>query len=382
VHSTDLSALIALIYDSALDAAAWPRFLDAFANATGATSAALLHHDVSDPRGAVSASIGISPESLRLYAQHFGEVDPWVATARAKGTLLPGIVHVGEELVPRSELVRTEYYNDFGRPYAMTRVLSAALRRDESVVSSVSLLRDDAHRPFHRRESALLELLIPHLQRALEVHRRLMAVELLNEGLTGALHRLPTGVLIVRADARIVLCNRAAEKTLAERDGLSHLNGKLVAASSSHDRELRRLVAGAAGTTAGRDHSSGGILALVRPSLRRPLLLMVSPLSLARVPPYEDLREMAAVFVTDMECIRAPEASILKSLWDLTPAEAEIAIGLASGASLREVAKRRGIAVETARWHLKHILEKSQASNQVELARMMAQTHYVTDRER
>ena len=58
-------------------------------------------------------------------------------------------------------------------------------------------------------------------------------------------------------------------------------------------------------------------------------------------------------------------------MWDLTAAEAQLALALADGATLEEVASRSRISPETARVHLKRVLAKSGTHRQSELVRLI-----------
>src|SRR5215472_6698352 len=100
-----LSSLIAAIYDAALDLERWPVFLKEFAEVVDASAAALLYHDLHNPLGVITASFHVDPESQRLYAEHFGRIDPWVKGAESKGVLIPEIIHIGEELISRNDFL-------------------------------------------------------------------------------------------------------------------------------------------------------------------------------------------------------------------------------------------------------------------------------------
>ncbi len=369
-----LSSLIALIYDAALNPERWPDVLRAFADATAATCAALLHHDVRDPRGTVASSHQLDPEAERRYAEHFGSIDPWVSSASHRGLLLPGVVHIGEELVSRQDLARTEYYNDLARPFGITRVLSSVIRRDAAATASISVLRPDAQEPFGPRERELMQHLLPHLRRALEVHRRVVGLEMMKNAIGDVLDRLPNGVILARHDGSIAALNRAAESILKSHDGLADSSrGLVVANGAEHDR-FHALIRAAARTSAGRGTASGGVLAISRPSLRRPYAALVTPVRVPPLPPFENERAIAAVFVTDPEQAGRTDERIARSLWGLTTAEAQIAEALTSGRSIREIADARSITLNTARWHLKQILSKTQTHTQSELARLLTLT--------
>jgi len=63
---------------------------------------------------------------------------------------------------------------------------------------------------------------------------------------------------------------------------------------------------------------------------------------------------------------RQSEASLC-SLFRLTPAEAQIALGIAGGETLAAVAKGRGVSISTARTQLKSVFAKTGTHRQAEL---------------
>jgi DNA-binding CsgD family transcriptional regulator len=58
-------------------------------------------------------------------------------------------------------------------------------------------------------------------------------------------------------------------------------------------------------------------------------------------------------------------------LFRLTPAEARLAAGIATGASLNEVADSLGIGRETARTQLRSVFAKTGTTRQAELVRII-----------
>ena len=55
----------------------------------------------------------------------------------------------------------------------------------------------------------------------------------------------------------------------------------------------------------------------------------------------------------------------------LTPTEAAIAADVAAGLTLLESARQRGVRESTVRWHLKHVLAKTNVRSQTQLVRML-----------
>jgi len=67
----------------------------------------------------------------------------------------------------------------------------------------------------------------------------------------------------------------------------------------------------------------------------------------------------------------APNVDLIRSLFDFTAAEAEVARSLAKGKSLNEIASERNVNVETVRTQLKRVMEKTGCKRQGELVALM-----------
>lgn len=87
-------------------------------------------------------------------------------------------------------------------------------------------------------------------------------------------------------------------------------------------------------------------------------------------------READRAVVTCVELdagVSALQVGDVIELFSVSPAEAEIAIHLTRGASLADVAERRGVQLETVRGQVKTLLRKVGVANQKQLAAIMAQ---------
>lgn len=72
--------------------------------------------------------------------------------------------------------------------------------------------------------------------------------------------------------------------------------------------------------------------------------------------------------MTGQEKQKLPDEIVLSSRFRLTPAEARIAIGIARGKPLADIAGTHGITVQTARTQLKSVFSKTRTNRQAELA--------------
>jgi DNA-binding CsgD family transcriptional regulator len=70
-----------------------------------------------------------------------------------------------------------------------------------------------------------------------------------------------------------------------------------------------------------------------------------------------------------------PEAEVLQGLFDLTPAEARVARGIAEGQTVEAIAEAFGLSRETVRSQLKAVLGKTGLVRQAELVALLAGLH-------
>ena len=82
----------------------------------------------------------------------------------------------GADIIPLSEYERTEFHNDFGKPCGLSGGVSAVIRADASVAAVLSASQRPHGRRFDHNDVLLLRRLLPHLQRAFQVHERLSEV--------------------------------------------------------------------------------------------------------------------------------------------------------------------------------------------------------------
>jgi DNA-binding CsgD family transcriptional regulator len=68
----------------------------------------------------------------------------------------------------------------------------------------------------------------------------------------------------------------------------------------------------------------------------------------------------------------APTVELIQSLFDLTPAEARVARGLATGESVGEIASAGGTSVSTVRTQVRGVLEKTACRRQADMIALLS----------
>lgn len=183
------------------------------------------------------------------------------------------------------------------------------------------------------------------------------------------LDHLAQGVIVTDSQAIPLLVNRVAREIIAEADGLRIDPNGLGAECPQEAAALRWMIGVvAAAKSAGVTARS---LSISRPSMRRPLTLMVAAKRSAPVG-FHPSAAGAIVFISDPERTATVPCRLLQNAYGLTPMEAAVAVEIAHGEGLQSVAERLGIATSTARTHLQHAFEKTGTRRQAQLAWLVA----------
>jgi PAS domain-containing protein len=320
--------LVGQIYDAAADEQQWPAFLESLADAISATATDLVYHDLTAPRATLLTAIRIDPDAQRRYVEYYGAFDPhraaWLARFSRAG---PETICTGEQLFAKDELERTEYFNDFSLVHDILHQLATPIAVNSSWACNLSCHRPASKKPFGSEDVRLLRHLWPHLQRAVQFHRKFAELEGQQRASLDALDRLSTAVILLDQRGKVLLANREARRVLGQSDGLSARKLELAAARPDQNRELRRAIADAAKGSGGE---GGGMLVVDRPSGKRPFVLLVSPVS--RQALAQELKKPAViVFATDPERQQEAAPAALARIFALTAAESRLAELLMQG---------------------------------------------------
>lgn len=362
--------LVGRVYEASVDDGAWESFLDLLAATLRSQTASFFVQDLEGRMGTVGAAVGLDPEHLRLYEERFARRN--ILMERAAPRLASGYLAT-ETVVPAEEFLASDYYNDYFRVMGIRHTIGACVFRERSLSSMLTLLRRPEEGAYTDAELALCRLLLPHLQRAIAVQRKLEGTRLGHEAALAALDRLRTGVVLLDRQRRVLFVNRAAARVLDRRDGLCVERGRLAPRSPRDRARLEILLALASAPSRRGSVARGGALRLERAGDRRPLALLVTPLGeVASARRWVDgTVPEVALFVSDPEeRIEAPEEHLVR-LYRLTPAEARVAAELLAEKSPREAAEALGVSYETTRLHVKRILAKAGVRRQSELVRLL-----------
>lgn len=359
------NGLIGDIYDAALDPSCWPDVLKGVIQAVRARSGLLRIQNLRSKEVGIYLTHGLDPEFQRHYKEYYIHLDTLIPTY---AQLPPGTVQIMSDLLPPS-FFKTEFYNDYALPQSQHHAIGSVLTKNQSQLAVLGLHRSNREENYGPNERSLLELLAPHLQRALEVNRRLW--QLVNEtnATQETLHRLTVGVILVDAGGKPLFLNKRAEEIVATGDGLTISKETLRAPTWTDTKTLHKLIHEAVRSPL----RSGNGMVLSTPRLLCPLSIFVTPVGKALNSgfQFDNSCVAAALFIGHVGEELELSLEILSQLHGLTRAEARLAAALANGHSLEEIATRSNLSLHTVRTQLKSCFRKTGCHRQTELVRLV-----------
>lgn len=320
----------------------------------------------------LASSCGVPP----VYAEHLARVARVRAGRPGRSGALERIVN-GEPTVHIADITTEEAYRsgNHGRRAladlggARTTVW-VALRKDEILLGQIAMYRQEV-RSFTDGQIALLQnfAATPHLNRVVHSTLRMQDAEARAAAASEITDRMHVGLVVTDASGKVSEANQLATVIIDEADGLFIRNGVLRAARRADDLELARLIFEAAGGFTESATRPSGVMQIARPSQRRPLPLMVSPIRNSSSP----LGRVRAVSITFSDPEQVPELDreSLARLYRLTRREAAVAALLLQGNSPAAAAAQLEMTMNTVRTHIRHIFEKMNVDRLSEFVRLV-----------
>jgi hypothetical protein len=165
--------------------------------------------------------------------------------------------------------------------------------------------------------------------------------------LSAILNTLPYGIILLNAKRHVVLLNRYGKNLIG--NGLVLQDNHLSTPNRQNTSRLNALISTVLND---KQQAPSAPIILQRPAHTSPLIVQaVTAQGIAAV------RVIVLINDPDWQLMISPE--LLRSIYQLTTAEARLAVLLAKGLSLNQIAENLDIALGTVRNHLKAIYQKT-----------------------
>ena len=363
--------ILASLHEAALDPERWPGFSAVVDEALGVHGSSLLFGD------------GESNEDVRIGFQ-------WTCTRGQRRTDLErlyfGTYYPLDERVPRlrhapdghllhntevfteQELKTSPVYHVFS---TQTNCGDAVNVRLDGPGGSrlVWMLHDPVDRDgWSSTRLDSIRRLLPHIRQTVRIQVALVRAGTLGMTLANLLDATGLGVIQLDARARIVAANDRARHLLRIGDILYDTGGSLFARTPTANADLQGLLTRALPPFGTR--GAAGSMTARRPSGPSPLVLHVIPVGGGETDPGA-WPIAALVLVPDAAEGTDVDVAAAAATLRFTRAESQVAVLLARGMTVREVAAATGRKEGTVRSHVKHMFTKHGLSRQADLVRLV-----------
>jgi DNA-binding CsgD family transcriptional regulator len=361
ISLAQFSQAVAQVHEAGMAPEHWTGALAAVMGLLEGSRISLMDIEAGSNRLLDIAHLGHDPANARLYADYYFKIDPTLAACLSQRALHAATVY---EQFPQRVRDQHEYF-DFARACDIGDVIGVGTFEVEGRRAVLSLQRP-LHAPaYGQDEKVLVGLLAPHIQLAKRVQSKLAQAWAARAELEAAFDRLALPAFVVDGRAAIRHLNLAAAQLLAQQRQVASRRGRLAftdpkAAAAFQDalRAAAREAGRAAAVPIQLGHRERGELLVAPLHPRHPLAAAwQTPLAVVAV-------------VTGGHSDPASMGRRLRQIYRLTAAEARLAVALAGGETLEQIAAAHGVSLTTLRSQLRSVFSKTGTSRQAELVRL------------
>lgn len=362
-----LSELIGDIYEASYQPGYWPVVIEKICRLTQARSGAIFIRDLSTQEGDGFYPYGISDQLLNEYAK-YNHQDPGFAIMQS----IPVGIAVNMLTPERHELESPQYHADIRTKYDIGFTAGSNVVADEYQVVGLGLHRGIREGSFGEVSLCLIGELIPHLQRALRIHREFIRLRVEKQALTAGFANLIMGLVLLDHLGTPVYINPVARDILETHPAITLSNDIITPTSSQQAAQLRRLIIDCLQASQVGAEQAGGVIGLSHPATRHPLAVMVKPVATSELANMVDgIPVYVAIYLNDPARPLAISPESIGQLYGLTRTESQIAIAMVNGMSVEEIAQAHARSINTVRTQVRALFHKTNTNSQTDLIRLL-----------
>ena len=342
------------IYDTLFDDQAFAELPGKLAQIVGGRSAVVGWIYADGIQRFLGANDYFGDHYIAEYLSDYAAEDPW--TLATVSNFRPNQLVDALDLVPDERYAKSRLYNEFFRAIGddTFRALSISSQNDDGM-GSLAIHRGKSSRGFSDKGKQALARIAPHVGRVVSLRAKLEKLTESRDMARLVADQGPLATLVIDARRRLVHANSGGEALLRQSTYLTAKWGRVAAvgkmAKAIDDALARALVA-----------APSPSLVTVPRAERVPLTIDVVPM------PIGATMRGALLIVRDPEAMGPNTAQRLTAVFGLTPTQAEVALGLAEGRTIEELAISRGSSRETLRVHVRDVAARLGCSRQAEIA--------------
>ncbi len=263
-------------------------------------------------------------------------------------------------------------YQNWMKPNDIYHVGGARFAYTNTHRAGIAILRDQDAGMWSEGDMRVINEILPHLRRALNIHSEFTHLRLKQDALLKGLDRLVIGLILYDRNAQPVYINPTARAIIDQHPALQLQDGDLILVNPEDGKNLRQTIVHTAEIDPEDSWKQSVAIGITHPDVESPLPLLVTPMHANLITSdldYEGAK--VAVFMTDPNLEQPISIENLVSVYNLTPSEAQVAISLANGHSIDEIANLSNHSAHTIRSQLKSVFRKTGVARQSELIKLL-----------
>lgn len=359
-----LLATIEAVHAAGLDAAHWPRALATVAQTFGGHAAMFEVYDKRTSMHREFYAYGVPPAAEIAYLEHYMANNPrWLFMPRQR----TNDIGCDYKLIDESGMNKAPFYTELLARLDLRYFMSGVLMATPDDYACISVQRSVRQGHVQQDEIGLMQRLLPHVQQAFDVARRLKGANEGSKPFEQAFDWITDGVALVAANGTVTYANEALQGLARRNDIVRLRKGSLEFLTTDARMKFNAALDATVRLRAGETHHPAPAdFAVPRAPELPPYLISVRPLARAA-----DNRAIALVFVRDPLTRGDAAGHILREVFGFTEAETSVALALHAGVAPAQYAHTNGVSLNTVYTHLRRIREKTATHSVSELIRKL-----------
>jgi DNA-binding CsgD family transcriptional regulator len=359
------------IYEATIDPNHWDYVVTMIAKLTKSKSACLYYKNKELKIASAIAQFGL-PESERMNFNDQCDTLDGMFSSKQSGSnkelactqFFPGSNGVMQD--------DSTLYIDWMKPNGIYHIGGAQFVDTDSHRAGIAILRDEKAGIWSEGELRVIDEILPHLRRALNIHSEFTYLRLRQDALLKGLDRLVIGLILYDNNARPVYINPTARAIIEGHPGMQLVDEEMILTNPEDEKKLRKIIVDTAAIDPDDSWKQSVSVGITHPDVDAPLPLLVTPMHADLITSDLDYDgAKVAVFLSDPNMQQPISIDNLVSVYNLTPSEAQVAISLANGHSIDKIADSSHHSAHTIRSQLKSVFRKTGVSRQSELIKLL-----------
>ena len=356
------------IYEAAYQPEHWEVALKQICNLVDAKSAGLFIKTHGKKYTAAMYGYGIPKLGMFAYNRGFASLDPAFKIMAKEPEGKPRNILNPDE----PEFKHGLYHKLMNKPVGIHYVSGMNIFNNESWIVGLGLHRGEDDGVFEENSLQVLNDLLPHMQRAMRIQQEFTRLRLRERALTEGLSRLALGVALLNDSGFPVYINPVAQSIFESHPAVSLSTTGISVSTREQNKSLQKTITDMIQASLNNTNLPEVTLPLVHTDRELPLTVMLAPYANLEIGLHDVASDARVLmYLSDPSAGTLISVDTLHALYGLSESESIVAIGIANGFTLEQLAQMNHVSQNTVKTQLKSVFRKTNCKRQPELVSLL-----------